>query len=83
MNALYTAKHWLKLARWQTRRAAVALRWGPESLKKTPAVLGNAMPKSGSHLINQVVQGLTRLGPFVNPGFPAGQPRRGEREAAR
>ena len=37
---------------------------------KTPSVLGNAMPKSGSHLINQVVQGLTRLGPFVNPGFP-------------
>ncbi len=28
------------------------------------------MPKSGSHLINQVVQGLTNLGPFVNPGFP-------------
>jgi len=28
------------------------------------------MPKSGSHLINQVIQGLTRLGPFVNPGFP-------------
>jgi hypothetical protein len=70
MNVLYTAKHWLKLVRWQTRRAAVALRWGPENLKKTPAVLGNAMPKSGSHLINQVVQGLTPLGPFVNPGFP-------------
>ncbi len=28
------------------------------------------MPKSGSHLINQVVQGLVHLGPFVNPGFP-------------
>ena len=28
------------------------------------------MPKSGSHLINQVVQGLPGLGPFVNPGFP-------------
>lgn len=28
------------------------------------------MPKSGSHLIIQVLQGLTRLGPFVNPGFP-------------
>jgi hypothetical protein len=70
MNALYSAKHWLKLARWQVRRTAVALRWGPDALSKTPAVLGNAMPKSGSHLINQVVQGLTRLGPFVNPGFP-------------
>jgi hypothetical protein len=28
------------------------------------------MPKSGSHLINQVVQGLVQLGPFVNAGFP-------------
>jgi hypothetical protein len=35
-----------------------------------PAVLGNAMPKSGSHLIIQVLQGLTHLGPFVDPGFP-------------
>lgn len=28
------------------------------------------MPKSGSHLIIQVLQGLTEIGPFVNPGFP-------------
>jgi hypothetical protein len=28
------------------------------------------MPKSGSHLIIQILQGLTRIGPFVNPGFP-------------
>lgn len=35
-----------------------------------PAVLGNAMPKSGSHLIIQVLQGLTKIGPFVNPGYP-------------
>jgi sulfotransferase 6B1 len=39
-------------------------------LKTTPAVFGNAMPKSGSHLINQVLHGLTRIGPFVYPGFP-------------
>jgi hypothetical protein len=35
-----------------------------------PAVLGNAMPKSGSHLIIQVLHGLTQIGPFINPGFP-------------
>jgi len=63
-------RHWLKIARWQYRRAMVSLRWGPSALRNTPAVLGNAMPKSGSHLINQVVQGLTGLGPFVNSGFP-------------
>ena len=70
MDVFYTIKSQLKFIRWQGRRAAVALRWGSSSLQRTPAVLGNAMPKSGSHLINQVVQGLTRLGPFVNPGFP-------------
>jgi hypothetical protein len=70
MNAYYTAKHWLKLARWRLRRGAAALRWGPRDLRNAPIVLGNAMPKSGSHLIIQVLQGLTGLGPFVNPGFP-------------
>ena len=63
-------KHSLKLLRWQVRRATAALRWGYSSLNKMPAVLGNAMPKSGSHLIIQVLQGLPRLGAFVNPGFP-------------
>lgn len=70
MNAFYTAKHWLKLGRWQARRVVAAMRWGPQNLKNSPTVLGNAMPKSGSHLIIQVLQGLTNLGPFVNPGFP-------------
>jgi hypothetical protein len=70
MNAYYHAKHWLKVRRWQARRAIAAARWGRASQQAVPAVLGNAMPKSGSHLIIQVLQGLTRLGPFVKPGFP-------------
>jgi hypothetical protein len=63
-------KHWLKLGRWRMRRWVSEQRWGKEELAKSPTVLGNAMPKSGSHLIIQVLQGLTHLGPFVNPGFP-------------
>lgn len=63
-------KHWLKLGRWQVRRAFTALHWGSGEMSRTPAVLGNAMPKSGSHLIIQVLQGLTKIGPFVNSGFP-------------
>lgn len=70
MEILDSSKHWLKTLRWQMRRAAVARQWGRENLEKMPAVLGNAMPKSGSHLIIQVLQGLTQIGPFVNPGFP-------------
>jgi hypothetical protein len=70
MQPYYAIKRSLKLVRWQARRAASAVRWGPQRQQSLPAVLGNAMPKSGSHLIIQVLQGLTRLGPFVNPGFP-------------
>ena len=70
MNIGYKLKEQLKILRWQGRRAAVAMRWGGKALQAAPAVLGNAMPKSGSHLIIQVLQGLTRIGPFVNPGFP-------------
>lgn len=70
MSAYYTLKGWLKTGRWQARRVLAGLRWGPDAIQRVPAVLGNAMPKSGSHLIIQVLQGLTSLGPFVNPGFP-------------
>lgn len=69
MNAAYTIKHWLKRLRWRYRRWEAARRWGVETLRKSPVVLGNAMPKSGSHLVSQVIQGLPRLGAFVNPGF--------------
>ena len=70
MSLYYSAKHALKIARWRARRLAVSARYGHSRLNTTPSVLGNAMPKSGSHLIIQVLQGLPRLGPFVNPGFP-------------
>lgn len=70
MNPFYTFKHTVKLSRWRARRLMTVLRWGPRTTHRLPAVLGNAMPKSGSHLINQVLQGLTRIGPFINPGFP-------------
>jgi hypothetical protein len=63
-------KHQLKIFRWQIRRMMTAARWRPYSMSGIPAVIGNAMPKSGSHLIIQVLQGLTKIGPFVNPGFP-------------
>lgn len=70
MNSYYTTKHWIKFFRWRARRASTALRWGIKNLQNAPIVFGNAMPKSGSHLISQVLQGLPNLGPFVNPGFP-------------
>jgi hypothetical protein len=70
MNPRYRIKHLLKGYRWQMRRAAASRRWGKAALDGSPVVLGNAMPKSGSHLIIQILQGLPDLGAFVNPGFP-------------
>ena len=70
MNAYFRIKRWGKIARWRARRSAASLHWGKQSLSESPAVLGNAMPKSGSHLIIQVLQGLPQVGAFVNPGFP-------------
>jgi len=48
-----------------------------------PLLFANSFPKSGTHLLTQVLQGMTRLGPAVNSGLPAvvtfdgptGQPR--------
>lgn len=70
LDIYYSLKRSYKLLRWRARRRRAARVWGEEALRNTPAVLGNAMPKSGSHLIIQVLQGLVDLGPFVNPGFP-------------
>lgn len=66
----HTLKHTLKRLRYTYRRMQTARRWGSEQLNAMPAVLGNAMPKSGSHLIIQILEGLVDLGPFVNPGYP-------------
>ena len=70
MRLDYTLKHSLKRCRWRLRRTRGALRWGSAKLQASPVVFGNAMPKSGSHLLTQILAGLTKIGPFVDPGFP-------------
>jgi len=60
----------LKLIRWQARLMQAAIRWGAGELQRMPVVIGNSMPKSGSHLIIQILEGLPKIGPFVNPGMP-------------
>jgi hypothetical protein len=69
MSLYYRVKHRLKVLRWQARRARTARRYGTENLDAAPIVLGNSIPKAGSHLIIQVLHGLTQLGPFVDTGF--------------
>jgi hypothetical protein len=70
MKAYFRAKRILKLFRLELRRAQAARRWGKDALESAPTVFGNAIPKAGSHLLIQVLLGLTRIGPFVDPGFP-------------
>ncbi len=70
MNSWQFARNELKWLRWRYRRGVAALRWGPERLAQAPVVFGNAIPKSGSHLISQILHGLSLVGPFVLTGFP-------------
>jgi hypothetical protein len=70
MKIWFTSKHALKQVRWQLRRVMTGLRYGPRELNQQPMVFGNAMPKSGSHLLTQILEGLTAIGPFIDPGFP-------------
>lgn len=55
--------------RWKLRRAGTLLRYGPRRVGRLPIVFGNAIPKSGSKLLFNILRGLTRLGPFVDTGL--------------
>jgi len=70
MDNYFFVKRAAKIFRWRLRRFKTALVWGGSKLEHAPIIFGNAMPKSGSHLLTQVLRGLTSIGPFVDPGFP-------------
>ncbi len=70
MKVYYRIKRILKLFRLELRRFQASRRWGKEALAKAPPVLGFAIPKAGSHLLIQILYGLTKFGPFIKPGFP-------------
>ncbi len=71
----------LKLARRGWRRALATTRHG--SLYGSPVLFANSFPKSGTHLLTQVLEGFTRVAPAALSGLPAvvmydgptGQPR--------
>lgn len=58
----------LRLARWQARRAKVKLQYGRET---APILFANSFPKSGTHLLTQIMAAFSNLGPFVESGLPA------------
>ncbi|HKJ27771.1 MAG TPA: hypothetical protein VJ965_09050 [Anaerolineales bacterium] len=61
-------KHALKLGRWQMRRAQLRLKHGQVS---SPVLFANSFPKSGTHLLTQVLAGFAQFGPFAMTGLNA------------
>lgn len=66
MNSI---KLYLRLLRRAARRLRQQIRYG--SLAASPILVANSFPKSGTHLLTQVMEGFTRAGPAVNSGLPA------------
>lgn len=60
-----------KLARRSARRLRRVRRSGIEALAASPVLFANSFPKSGTHLLTQILAGFTRFGPAVESGLPA------------
>ena len=46
-------------------------RYKQRSLQGVPILFANSFPKSGTHLLTQILQGFTSIGPAVDSGLPA------------
>jgi hypothetical protein len=60
-----------RLIRRTLRRLAQMIRYRRATLADVPILFANSFPKSGTHLLTQVLQGFTALGPAVDSGLPA------------
>lgn len=60
-----------RLARRAGRRLAQAIRYRQFSFAGVPVLFANSFPKSGTHLLTQILDGFTQIGPAVNSGLPA------------
>jgi len=60
-----------KRARRTFRRVRQEMRFGKHTLEETPILFANSFPKSGTHLLTQILRGFSRIGPAVDSGFPA------------
>jgi hypothetical protein len=66
-----TARLGVRLARRRLRRISQALHYRRFSLQGVPVLFANSFPKSGTHLLTQVLQGFPQVGPAVDSGLPA------------
>lgn len=59
----------LRIGRWRLRRVIARARYGRGRLARTPLLFGNSFPKSGTHLLTQVLEAFPRIGPGVVQGM--------------
>lgn len=72
-----------RMVRRSLRRRAAQNRFPAIEQNQLPVLFGNSFPKSGTHLLTQILAGFAQLGPFVQSGLPpvltfegeSGQPR--------
>jgi len=62
--------------RWRWRRVRAILANGPGTVGKLPVVFGNAIPKSGSKLLFNILRGFQEIAPFVDSGLSEIKPYR-------
>ncbi len=60
-----------RLLRRAWRRTVQARRYSRDALNHSPVLFANSFPKSGTHLLTQIMHGFTALGPAVDSGLPA------------
>lgn len=60
-----------RLARRAMRRFSQLARYRRSTFSGVPVLFANSFPKSGTHLLTQVLHGFTELGPAVDSGLPA------------
>lgn len=73
----------MRLGRRAWRRAGARRKFPSIPMAAMPVLFGNSFPKSGTHLLTQILAGFTALGPVVQSGLPpllsfegeSGQPR--------
>ncbi len=72
--ASYTSssiRYQAKFIRRAVRRFTQQIRYRRISLQDVPVLFANSFPKSGTHLLTQVLQGFAQIGPAVDSGLPA------------
>jgi sulfotransferase 6B1 len=60
-----------KLIRRKLRRIRKQINPFEPSLKNSPIIFANSFPKSGTHLLIQIMKGFSIIGPAVDSGLPA------------